>query len=78
MVRRLAPGMRHCVSLRCVRGCHTVPCNQPDNAMPNRGGEDLLGGPAGADLYIAGLVNVSQQGLNSGDAPTASPDRRST
>ena len=29
-------------------------------------GNRVLGGPAGADLYIAGLVNVAQQGLNSG------------
>jgi hypothetical protein len=29
-------------------------------------GNRVLGGPAGADLYIAGLVNISQQGLNSG------------
>jgi hypothetical protein len=29
-------------------------------------GNRVLGGPAGADLYIAGLVNIAQQGLNSG------------
>jgi hypothetical protein len=29
-------------------------------------GNRVLGGPAGADLYIAGLIFVSQQGLNSG------------
>ena len=29
-------------------------------------GNRVLGGPAGADVYIAGLVNVSQQALNSG------------
>jgi hypothetical protein len=29
-------------------------------------GNRVLGGPAGADVYIAGLVNVAQQGLNSG------------
>jgi hypothetical protein len=29
-------------------------------------GNRVLGGPAGADLYIAGLVSIAQQGLNSG------------
>jgi hypothetical protein len=29
-------------------------------------GNRVLGGPAGADLYIAGMLNISQQGLNSG------------
>src|SRR3954465_4966516 len=29
-------------------------------------GNRVLGGPAGADLYIAGLISISQQGLNTG------------
>ncbi|HEX7287607.1 MAG TPA: hypothetical protein VF532_15570 [Candidatus Angelobacter sp.] len=29
-------------------------------------GNRVLGGPAGADLYIAGLIYISQQGLNTG------------
>jgi len=29
-------------------------------------GNRVLGGPAGADLYIAGLINISQNALNSG------------
>jgi hypothetical protein len=29
-------------------------------------GNRVLGGPAGADLYIAGLVSIAQQGLNTG------------
>ena len=29
-------------------------------------GNRVLGGPAGADVYIAGLIDVAQQGLNSG------------
>jgi hypothetical protein len=47
---------------------NTSPCTAPPlttwevHVVGNR----VLGGPAGADVYIAGLIDVSQQGLNTG------------